>query len=54
MENLHCLPKEKLKIHVIGAGISGLIASKVLEENGYHPTLIESSKDVGGLSLIHI
>ena len=48
MENLHCLPKEKLKIHVIGAGISGLIASKVLEENGYHPTLIESSMDVGG------
>ena len=25
-----------------------MIASKVLEENGYHPTLIESSKDVGG------
>ena len=48
MEDLRCLPKEKLKIHVIGAGISGLIASKVLEENGYYPTLIESSEDVGG------
>ena len=48
MEEAYSLPKEKLKIHVIGAGISGLIASKVLEENGYYPTLIESSEDVGG------
>ena len=41
-------PKKKIKIHIIGAGISGLIAAKVLEENGYYPTLIESSNDVGG------
>ena len=40
--------KEKIKIHIIGAGVSGLIAAKVLEENGYFPTLIESSNDVGG------
>ena len=40
--------KEKLKIHIIGAGVSGLIAAKVLEEHGYYPTLIESSEDVGG------
>ena len=40
--------KEKTKIHIIGAGISGLIAAKVLEESGYSPTLIESSNDVGG------
>ena len=40
--------KEKIKIHIIGAGISGLIAAKVLEENGYSPTLIESSNNVGG------
>ena len=39
---------KKIKIHIIGAGISGLIAEKVLEENGYYPTLIESSNDVGG------
>ncbi len=38
----------KKKIHIIGAGVSGLIAAKVLEENGYSPTLIESSNDVGG------
>jgi len=40
--------KGKIKIHIIGAGISGLIAAKVLEENGYSPTLIESSNNVGG------
>ena len=40
--------KEKINIHIIGAGVSGLIAAKVLEENGYFPTLIESSDDVGG------
>ena len=40
--------KEKIKIHIIGAGVSGLIAAKVLEENGYFPTLIESSNNVGG------
>ena len=42
------MSKEKIKIHIIGAGVSGLIAAKVLEENGYFPTLIESSNNVGG------
>lgn len=42
------MSKEKIKIHIIGAGISGLIAAKVLEENGYSPTIIESSNGVGG------
>ena len=42
------MSKEKIKIHIIGAGISGLIAAKVLEENGYSSTIIESSNGVGG------
>ena len=41
---------EKLayKIHIIGAGISGLIAAQILENHGYHPTIIEASATVGG------
>lgn len=40
--------KENYKIHIIGAGISGLIAAKVLEDNGYSPILIEATDRVGG------
>jgi len=41
--------KNKLsKIHIIGAGISGLIAAQVLENYGYKPTIIEGSNSVGG------
>lgn len=40
--------KKDRKIHIIGAGISGLIAAKVLEEAGYFPIIIESSEEVGG------
>jgi protoporphyrinogen oxidase len=36
------------KIHIIGAGISGLVAAKTLEQNGYKPTIIEASNGVGG------
>ena len=35
-------------IHIIGAGISGLIAAQVLENYGYKPTIIEGSNSVGG------
>ena len=28
-------------IHIIGAGVSGLIAARVLEENGFNPIIIE-------------
>lgn len=40
--------KTNPKIHIIGAGISGLIAAKVLEEHGYSPVIIEASERVGG------
>ncbi len=36
------------KIHIIGAGISGLIAAQVLENHGFSPIIIESSSSVGG------
>lgn len=42
------MKKSDYKIHIIGAGISGLIAAKVLEDNGYKPTVIEASNSVGG------
>ncbi|WP_435413186.1 NAD(P)/FAD-dependent oxidoreductase [Psychroserpens mesophilus] len=42
------MEKKSYKIHIIGAGVSGLIAAKVLEDNGYHPIIIEASNRVGG------
>ncbi len=36
------------KIHIIGAGISGLIAAQVLENDGFSPVVIESTSSVGG------
>lgn len=42
------MKKSDYKIHIIGAGISGLIAAKVLEDNGYKPTILEASNAVGG------
>ena len=42
------MKKEDYKIHIVGAGVSGLIAAKTLEQHGYHPTIIEASDRVGG------
>ncbi|MFS4494476.1 NAD(P)/FAD-dependent oxidoreductase [Maribacter sp. 2308TA10-17] len=42
------MDKEAYKIHIVGAGISGLIAATVLEQNGFKPTLIEATDSVGG------
>lgn len=42
------MKKEAYNIHIIGAGVSGLIAARVLEENGYHPVIIEATDRVGG------
>ncbi|MEJ2585758.1 MAG: FAD-dependent oxidoreductase [Robiginitalea sp.] len=36
------------KIYIVGAGISGLIAAKTLEEKGYAPVILEATDSVGG------
>lgn len=40
--------QKKQKIHIIGAGVSGLIAATVLENHGYHPIILESTDRIGG------
>ena len=40
--------KQDYKIHIIGAGVSGLIAATVLEQNGYSPVILESTDRPGG------
>ena len=40
--------KETCKIHIVGAGLSGLVAAKVFEDNGYKPVILESTSSVGG------
>ena len=40
--------EKEYNIHIIGAGISGLIAAQVLENYGYAPTVIEATDRVGG------
>jgi len=40
--------KQNYKIHIIGAGVSGLIAARVLEDSGYSPVVIEASDRAGG------
>lgn len=37
------------KVCVIGAGISGLVAAKVLRGRGYDVTVVEKSRDLGGV-----
>tara|TARA_Y100000385_G_scaffold290474_1_gene363757 strand:+ start:32167 stop:33417 length:1251 start_codon:yes stop_codon:yes gene_type:complete len=40
--------KKNLNIHIIGGGISGLVAARVLENHGFSPQLIEATERVGG------
>ena len=42
------MEKQDYKIHIIGAGISGLIAAQTLEKAGFSPTIVESTGSVGG------
>jgi protoporphyrinogen oxidase len=40
--------KKEYRIYIIGAGVSGLVASKVLEDHGYKSMIIEATDRVGG------
>ncbi|NNL02758.1 MAG: NAD(P)-binding protein [Eudoraea sp.] len=42
------MKNSSLNIHIIGAGISGLVAANVLEKKGYHPIVLEATDNVGG------
>ena len=42
------MEKQDYKIHIIGAGISGLVAAQTLEKAGFSPTIVESTESVGG------
>lgn len=42
------MEQKNYKIHIIGAGVSGLVAAQTLENQGYTPTIIEATDRVGG------
>ncbi|WP_026978680.1 FAD-dependent oxidoreductase [Flavobacterium tegetincola] len=42
------MENQAYKIHIIGAGVSGLVAAKVLEDHGFCPLIIEATDRVGG------
>lgn len=42
------MKKQDYSIHIIGAGVSGLIAARVLEDHGYSPIIIEATDRLGG------
>ncbi|WP_437368823.1 NAD(P)/FAD-dependent oxidoreductase [Maribacter litoralis] len=42
------MEKQDYKIHIVGAGVSGLIAATVLEQNGFSPIILEATERAGG------
>ncbi len=40
--------KKDFKIYIVGAGVSGLVAAQVLENQGYQPVILEASDRAGG------
>jgi len=48
------MKKRDYKIHIVGAGVSGLVAAQVLEHQGYSPIILEASDSVGGRVKTHV
>ena len=42
------MKRTSIKVHIIGGGISGLVAAQVLESHGLSPVIIDGSDRVGG------
>ena len=42
------MKRNSIKVHIIGGGISGLVAAQVLESHGLSPVIIDGSDRVGG------
>ena len=42
------MDKKDFKIYIVGAGVSGLVAAQVLENQGYQPVILEASDRAGG------
>ena len=42
------MDKKDYKINIVGAGLSGLVAARILENHGYHPGIYEAADAVGG------
>ena len=40
--------KENCQVHIVGAGVSGLIAAQLLESHGYSPIVFEADNRAGG------
>ncbi len=42
------MERQDHSIHIIGAGVSGLVAARVLEDHGFRPVIIEATDRPGG------
>ena len=42
------MKRNSIKVHIVGGGISGLVAAQVLEDHGISPVIIEANDRVGG------
>lgn len=40
--------RDSIKVHIIGGGVSGLVAAQVLENHGLSPVIIDANDRVGG------